>query len=473
MRYKGLSVLLGMFVIVSTTVVGAQADAPPAFPEAETLATDGAAIDEILATVGLDAAWRSTLDLHPAARLLTIEYRDQEGDAVIALLSTTLQLGNTTNAREQVIADLRGMAARLDEAAEEQRRREIDRNRADAHFRGMHALTQAAAVHVFAGTDPAIDAVLGLDGEALTIAQREYLLTNATLDELFALRAEAATELELAEAALDAAITYHDDVEAQHAALIDDAAALAAARRELDASAREMLAPAAKAYALAAVPGQPGLTPRALDAYLEAEATMSVLAPSCHVSWRTIAAIASVESRHGEYGGGRLHLDGRPAAPIIGIALDGRTVDNFGLTTAKLADTDGGEFDGDPLFDRAVGPLQFIPESWQRWQLDADDDGERDPQDIDDAALSAGAYLCNYGSLRYWEGWQTAVFGYNHAGAYVNSVKAALDRVQRLRLPEFEGDEDLRQRIPYGTWVPMPEEVDEPTDEEPVSAESE
>ncbi|GJM38839.1 MAG: hypothetical protein DHS20C19_22060 [Acidimicrobiales bacterium] len=471
MRSKGLSVLLGMFVIVSTTVVGAQADAPPEFPEVETLASDGAAIDELLATVGLDAAWRSTLDLHPAARHLTIEYRGQEGDAVIALLSTILKLGNTTNAREEVVADLRAMAATLDDAVEEQRRREIDRNRADAHFQGMHALTQAAAVHVFAGTDPAIDAILGLDGEALTIAQREYLLTNATLDELFALRTKAETELELAEAALEAAITYHDDVQAQHAALIDDAAALATTRRELDASARETLPAAAEAYTLASVPGQPGLTPRALDAYLQAEATMAVLKPYCHVSWRTIAAVASVESRHGEYGDGRLDLEGHPAEPIIGIALDGQTVDNFGLTTARLTDTDNGEFDGDPHFDRAVGPLQFIPESWKRWQLDADGDGERDPQDIDDAALTAGAYLCNYGSLRYWEGWQTAIFGYNHAGAYVNSVKAALDRIQRLRLPAFEGEEDLRQRIPYGVWVPMSEEVEEPVDGEPVSEE--
>lgn len=457
MRYRSVALVLGLFVIVSTTVVGAQADAPPEFPEAETLAADGAAVDEILSTVGLDAAWRSALDLHPAARRLTIDYRQTEGESVTALLSTALQLGNTTNEREAVVSDLRAEAARLDTARDEERDREIERNRADAHFRGMHALTQAAAVQVFAGTDPAIDAVLGLDGDALTIAQREYLITNATLDELFALRAMAEHELELAKEALANAIAHREKVEARHAELIAEAADLAARRRDLDASARTLLPDAAAAYALAAVPGQPGMTPRALHAYLTAEAITAETDPACHVSWRTLAAIASVESKHGEHGDSRLDMDGRPVEPIIGIALNGQTVDNFGLTTARIADTDGGRYDGDPNFDRAVGPLQFIPESWASWQRDADEDGEKNPHDIDDAALTAAAYLCNYGSLRYWDTWSAAVFGYNHAGAYVNSVKASLDRVQRLRLPEFEGDDDLRQRIPWGTWVPLPE----------------
>jgi hypothetical protein len=178
-----------------------------------------------------------------------------------------------------------------------------------------------------------------------------------------------------------------------------------------------------------------------------------------------------VEGLHGEYGGRRMNPDGRPSERIVGIALNGQTVDNFGNSTANLTDTDGGRYDGDPLHDRAVGPLQFIPDTWARWGRDGDGDGERDPQDIDDAALSAGAYLCNYGSLRSWDTWSVAIFGYNHSGAYVNSVKASLDRVQRLRLPEFEGDELLRQNIPYGTWVPVedPEPEPEPGEEPPLT----
>jgi hypothetical protein len=103
--------------------------------------------------------------------------------------------------------------------------------------------------------------------------------------------------------------------------------------------------------------------------------------------------------------------------------------------------------------------MQFIPQTWETWQFDGDGDGEQDPHDIDDAAVAAGAYLCYYGSLRNWENWSVAIFGYNHSGPYVNSVKASLDRVQRFRLLEFEGDEELHPRLPYGTWKSLPDET--------------
>lgn len=471
---RTLSVLLGLFVVVSTTVVDAQTQTSVEFPEAEVLAVDGVAVERVLAEVGLDAAWRSTLDLHPAVRHLTVDYRDGAESEVAALIRTTLELAAITADRDEKISSLRATAVALDDALNEERDREIARNRADIYFQGIHALTQAVAIGVFAGEDPSTSAILGLDGDALTIAQREFELTHITLDEMFSLRDDADRELVDAIAAYESAVADRIELEAQHETLVREAAELNAARRALDASSRAVLPNAAEAFTLASVPGQTGLTPKALNAYLNAEATMTELAPRCHISWRTIGAVASVESVHGEYGNGRLDIDGRPADPIIGIALNGETVDNFGHTTARLTDTDDGEYDGDPNFDRAVGPLQFIPESWDRWRLDADGDGERDPQDIDDAALTAAAYLCNYGSLRYWETWSVAIFGYNHSGAYVNSVKASLDRIQRLRLPEFEDDGLLRQRIPYGTWVPLPDDLgtepdpeDEPADEEP------
>jgi|GEM_PF-3100291 len=50
---------------------------------------------------------------------------------------------------------------------------------------------------------------------------------------------------------------------------------------------------------------------------------MTEISPFCHLSWRTLAAIGSVESRHGEHNNGRLDMDGRPADPVIGIALNG------------------------------------------------------------------------------------------------------------------------------------------------------
>jgi hypothetical protein len=60
-----------------------------------------------------------------------------------------------------------------------------------------------------------------------------------------------------------------------------------------------------------------------ISAYLRAESAMTEISPFCHLSWRTLAAIGSVESRHGEHNNGRLDMDGRPADPIIGIALNG------------------------------------------------------------------------------------------------------------------------------------------------------
>jgi Transglycosylase SLT domain len=469
--YRAMTLLLGVFLAISTAVVGAQTDTAPTYPEAAVLATNGEAIENVLADVGLDAAWRSVIDLHPAARLMTVEYRSDEDDAVAALLGAGLDLSAITAEREEVATELRTAAVDLDAARRTERDREIDRNRADAYFRGIHALTQAVAIDVFAGRDPSLEALLGLDGEALVLAQRDFKLTSTTLDEMMELRDQAESDLAAAIEALDSATARRIELEELHERLGEDAAELAEQRRALDASARAILPAAAEAFTLAEVPGQTGLTPRALSAYVRAESTMTELQPRCGVSWRTLAAIGSVEGLHGEYGNRRLGLDGRPDSPIIGISLNGVTVDNFGQATANLADTDGGRYDRDPVNDRAVGPMQFIPQTWTRWRLDGDGDGERDPQDIDDAALTTAAYLCNYGSLRYWTGWSTAVFGYNQSGAYVNSIKASLDRVQRLVLPEFEGDDELRQRSPWGTWVPLPDPPPEDPDPSQPAAE--
>ena len=463
-----LSVALGLFVVVSTTLVDAQAQTAVDLPPAETLATDGAAVEAILGEVGLGASWRSTLDFHAGARVLKVEYRDGSAAQVAALLRVAFDLADVSAERDAVVSELRATAVALDDAYDRERRREIDRNQADVYFQGIDALAQVVAIDVFAGEDPATSAVLGLDGEALTVAQREFELTHTTLDEMLALRKDALEEFEAAVAAYDAAVAARVEVETAHSALVERAKELNATRRSLDASARAILPDAADAFAVASVPGQPGLTAKALNAYLRAEETLATTVPSCHVSWRTIAAIASVEGLHGEYGGRRLGPDGRPNEPIVGIALDGRTVDNFGDSTANLSDTDGGRYDGDPTHDRAVGPLQFIPQTWARWAIDGDGDGEAHPQDIDDAAVTAGAYLCSYGSLRDWQTWSIAVFGYNHSGPYVNSVKASLDRVLQLRLPEFEGDERLRQPAPYGAWVPIPD----PPEPEPVPEET-
>ena len=61
---------------------------------------------------------------------------------------------------------------------------------------------------------------------------------------------------------------------------------------------------------------------------------------------------------------------------------------------AAIPDTDNGRWDGDKVWDRAVGPMQFIPATWQGAGRDGDGDGVANPNDIDDAALAAADYLC-------------------------------------------------------------------------------
>ena len=74
---------------------------------------------------------------------------------------------------------------------------------------------------------------------------------------------------------------------------------------------------------------------------------------------------------------------------IYGVALDGTQ------QVALIKDTDAGQYDADAKYDRAVGPMQFIPSTWSVVGVDADGDAQRNPQDIDDAALATAVYLCS------------------------------------------------------------------------------
>ena len=92
---------------------------------------------------------------------------------------------------------------------------------------------------------------------------------------------------------------------------------------------------------------------------------------------------------------------GNVLPPVRGPRLDGSIVD-----TRAVQDTDGGRLDGDALYDRAMGPFEFIPETWKRYGVDANGDGVASPDNIDDASLAAGRYLCADGrNLATGEGW--------------------------------------------------------------------
>ena len=128
------------------------------------------------------------------------------------------------------------------------------------------------------------------------------------------------------------------------------------------------------------------LPARVLLAYRNAAASMRRSDPGCHLQWSLVAAIGKVESGHAF--GGRVDRGGHTLTPILGPVLDGAG------PFAAIPDSDGGRWDGDTTWDRAVGPMQFIPSSWAAWGQDADGDGTADPSDVDDAALATAAYLC-------------------------------------------------------------------------------
>lgn len=173
---------------------------------------------------------------------------------------------------------------------------------------------------------------------------------------------------------------------------------------------------------VAAVAEASGITPRALAAYAGAALAKHDERPDCELGWNTLAGIGWVESRHGSYGGASIAEDGTVSPPIIGIALDG-------LTTALIADTDGGEFDGDTEFDRAIGPMQFIPATWRNWFVDASGDGVADPHNIDDAALAAANYLCRaVPTLGDEESWRAGIAAYNSPSSYLDAVATASQR---------------------------------------------
>ena len=158
-----------------------------------------------------------------------------------------------------------------------------------------------------------------------------------------------------------------------------------------------------------------GVPPRALEAYATATLTLQRERGSCSLGWNTLAAIGQIESRHGSFGGAVLAADGSTNPRIIGPALDGKGF-------ASIPDTDGGALDGDTTWDRAVGPMQFIPSTWKSYGADGNGDGVKDPHNIDDAALAAGRYLCASGGMDSAGGWRNAVIGYNRSEQYLADV---------------------------------------------------
>lgn len=163
-----------------------------------------------------------------------------------------------------------------------------------------------------------------------------------------------------------------------------------------------------------------GIPIKALEAYAYASHVVQVEKPDCHLGWTTLAGIGKVESRHGTYHGAEIEANGDVRPPIRGVRLDG-TNGNLEIVDHEATESSG---DGDTVYARAMGPMQFIPDTWRLYAVDANHDGMADPDNIDDATLAAAGYLCERGGdMATATGWMNALRAYNHSDRYARAVR--------------------------------------------------
>ncbi|MWA07676.1 C40 family peptidase [Streptomyces sp. BA2] len=162
------------------------------------------------------------------------------------------------------------------------------------------------------------------------------------------------------------------------------------------------------------------IPPTMLAAYKKASQLIGRHVPKCRgMSWPILAGIAKVESHHAA--GRTIAKNGDIHQPrILGVLLNGS---GQGGNTTTFPDTDGGKWDGTATGERAVGPFQFLPSTWESNGRDANSDKERDPHNAFDAALGAAVYLCGNGrDLSKTSQLKAAIFQYNRSQEYVANV---------------------------------------------------
>ncbi|HJP78737.1 MAG TPA: hypothetical protein VJ914_30965 [Pseudonocardiaceae bacterium] len=162
---------------------------------------------------------------------------------------------------------------------------------------------------------------------------------------------------------------------------------------------------------MAEVPNGPlGIPGIVLQAYQQAQATLAQTDPSCNLPWWLLAGIGKIESNQAE--NGEVDAHGNTLRPILGPVLNGTNG-----SAAIAATAYSYQLTGDPTWERAVGPMQFLPSTWPKYG------GSSNPSNVFDAALAAGRYLCNGGRDLSDPAQQAqAVFSYNHSNSYVAKV---------------------------------------------------
>ncbi|MFF3309569.1 lytic transglycosylase domain-containing protein [Streptomyces sp. NPDC002952] len=201
-----------------------------------------------------------------------------------------------------------------------------------------------------------------------------------------------------------------------------------------------------------------GIPATVLDAYKKAEASLRKSKPGCNLPWQLLAAIGKVESGHAR--GGRLDASGTTYSPILGPVLNGQGF-------ANISDTDNGAYDGDTRHDRAVGPMQFIPSTWEWAGRDGNGDGVRNPNNIYDAALAAGHYLCRFDhDMSVQSEMNASILSYNNSSEYLHTVLSWLDSYRKGThevpdgtgpLPEHRSDDPSLPVVPTAPLTPHPD----------------
>ncbi|MFT4042570.1 MAG: lytic murein transglycosylase [Gordonia sp. (in: high G+C Gram-positive bacteria)] len=126
-----------------------------------------------------------------------------------------------------------------------------------------------------------------------------------------------------------------------------------------------------------------------------------------------------MSSYHGSADQASIDADGRVSPQLRGLAQANPP------RATPIPDTDAGTYDGNNSVDLTMGPLQILPSRWEQFATDADDDGKADPDNYDDATLTAARILCAAGGdLKSAEGWARAVTEFNVTPGFVNKVHA-------------------------------------------------
>ena len=105
------------------------------------------------------------------------------------------------------------------------------------------------------------------------------------------------------------------------------------------------------------------------------------------------------------------------------------------LAAVGKVESDHGQTMG-PSSAGAMGPMQFMPTTWETSGVDGNGDGVANVMDPEDAIPAAASYLEDGGAP---QDWYRALYSYNHADWYVKKVLAVAEAYRRLANDESVG----------------------------------